>query len=68
MEQSFFYANYTNSHKLISPCPSLSAKAWLAVRLGYSFVGVFNRWLDKVFVRVLCKWNDAWKALKATAK
>ena len=30
---------------------------WLAVPLGYSFVGVFNRRLDRVFVEVLRKWH-----------
>jgi hypothetical protein len=30
---------------------------WLAVRLGYSFVGVFNKRLDQVFVGVLRKWH-----------
>jgi hypothetical protein len=30
---------------------------WLAVQLGYSFVGVFNRRLDKIFVEVLSKWH-----------
>lgn len=30
---------------------------WLAVRLGHSFVGVFNRRLDQVFVAVLRKWH-----------
>ena len=29
---------------------------WLAVQLGYSFVGVFSRRLDQVFVGVLRKW------------
>ena len=32
---------------------------WLAVRRGDSFVGVFNRWADDIFVRVLRKWRDA---------
>lgn len=31
---------------------------WLAVPLGYSFVGVFSRRLDKVFVEVLRKWRQ----------
>ena len=30
---------------------------WLAVQLGYSFVGVFNKRLDRVFVGVLRKWH-----------
>lgn len=30
---------------------------WLAVRLGYSFVGVFNRRLDLIFVAVLRNWH-----------
>lgn len=30
---------------------------WLAVQLGYSFVGVFSRRLDHVFVGVLRKWR-----------
>jgi hypothetical protein len=29
---------------------------WLAVRRGDSFVGVFNRRVDRVFVGVLRKW------------
>jgi hypothetical protein len=33
---------------------------WLAVRLGYSFVGVFNRRVDAIFVGVLRKWHRAW--------
>jgi inner membrane protein len=39
--------------------------AWalrLAVIKGYSFVGVFSRKLDRVFVEVLCKWNDNLRA------
>ena len=40
----------------------------LAVRLGYSFVGVFSRRLDKVFIGVLRKWNAAWLARKAVSK
>ena len=32
----------------------------LAVALGRSFVGVFNRRVDKVFVGVLRKWHEAW--------
>lgn len=32
---------------------------WLAIRLGHSFVGVFNRRLDQVFVGVLRKWHAA---------
>jgi hypothetical protein len=31
---------------------------WLAVRRGYSFVGVFNQRADAVFVAVLRKWRD----------
>ncbi len=30
---------------------------WLAVCRGYSFVGVFSRRLDRIFVEVLRKWN-----------
>jgi hypothetical protein len=30
---------------------------WLAVLRGYSFVGVFSRRLDEVFVKVLRKWH-----------
>ena len=30
---------------------------WMAVPRGYSFVGVFSRRLDKVFVEVLRKWH-----------
>ena len=30
---------------------------WLAVQLGYSFVGVFSKRLDRVFVGVLRKWR-----------
>jgi hypothetical protein len=37
------------------------AALWLAVRRGYSFVGVFNRRVDEVFVRVLRKWTLAWE-------
>src|SRR5262249_43953592 len=29
---------------------------WLAISLGHSFVGVFNRRVDAVFVKVLRKW------------
>jgi hypothetical protein len=38
--------------------------SWLAVPLGYSFVGVFSRRLDRVFVEVLRKWHTnlvAWR-------
>jgi inner membrane protein len=35
---------------------------WLAVPRGYSFVGVFNRRLDLVFVGVLRKWADQARA------
>ncbi len=31
---------------------------WLAADRGYSFVGVFSRGLDRIFVRVLRKWRD----------
>jgi len=31
---------------------------WLAVKMGDSFVGVFNRRADKVFVEVLQKWRS----------
>lgn len=34
---------------------------FLAVRLGHSFVGVFNRRLDSVFVGVLQRWRSALK-------
>lgn len=34
---------------------------FLAVPRGYSFVGVFNRRVDEVFVGVLRKWHAAWK-------
>jgi hypothetical protein len=37
---------------------------WLAVQRGYSFVGVFSRRFDQVFVRVLRKWHNdfaAWR-------
>jgi len=30
----------------------------VAVRRGDSFIGVFNRWADDIFVRVLRKWRD----------
>ena len=33
---------------------------WLAVPCGYSFVGVFNRRADEIFVGVLRKWHAAW--------
>ena len=33
---------------------------WLAVRRGDSFVGVFNRKVDALFVGVLRKWQFAW--------
>lgn len=36
----------------------------LAVQRGYSFVGVFNRRLDEIFVGVLRKWDNTWKAHK----
>ena len=32
---------------------------WLAARRGDSFVGVFNRWADDIFVRVLRNWRDS---------
>ena len=32
---------------------------WLAVKHGHSFVGVFNRRVDKIFVDVLRKWHAA---------
>ena len=35
---------------------------WLAVGRGYSFVGVFSRRLDKVFVEVLRKWHASFMA------
>jgi inner membrane protein len=37
---------------------------WLAVPRGYSFVGVFNRRVDQVFVRVLRKWHGQLMALR----
>jgi hypothetical protein len=40
----------------------------IAVRLGYSFVGVFNRRLDEIFVGVLRKWDATWKARHAVPK
>jgi hypothetical protein len=42
---------------------------WLAVRLGYSFVGVFSKRLDQVFVGVLRKWYAdlmAWRKRPST--
>ncbi len=33
---------------------------WLALPRGYSFVGVFNRRVDEMFVGVLRKWHAAW--------
>ena len=33
---------------------------WVATRLGHSFIGVFSRRLDDVFVGVLRKWRSAW--------
>ncbi len=36
---------------------------WLAVPLGYSFVGVFSRRLDQIFVGVLRKWHDSLQAV-----
>jgi hypothetical protein len=47
--------------KLISWPVGFFAALWLAVRRGYSFVGVFNRRADEVFVRVLRKWSLAWQ-------
>jgi hypothetical protein len=38
---------------------------WLAVRMGDSFVGVFNRRCDRIFVGVLQKWHARLKATKA---
>jgi hypothetical protein len=32
---------------------------FLATELGHSFVGVFNRRLDAIFVGVLCRWRTA---------
>jgi hypothetical protein len=34
----------------------------IAVQLGHSFIGVFNRRLDEIFVGVLRKWDNGWKA------
>ena len=42
-------------------CISLFLSAlWLAPVWGHSFVGVFNRRVDGVFVAVLRKWRKAW--------
>ena len=30
---------------------------WLATSLGHSFVGVFNKRVDRVFIEVLRKWR-----------
>ncbi len=41
---------------------------WLAVQRGYSFVGVFSRRLDRIFVEVLRKWHGQlmeWKKRQA---
>jgi inner membrane protein len=35
----------------------LLTELWLATRRGYSFVEIFNRKLDKIFVEVLQKWK-----------
>jgi inner membrane protein len=35
---------------------------WLAVPRGYSFVGVFSRRLDRIFIQVLRKWHGALNA------
>ena len=35
----------------------LLTELWLATRRGYSFVEIFNRKLDKIFVEVLKKWK-----------
>jgi hypothetical protein len=40
----------------------------IAVRLGYSFVGVFNRRLDEIFVGVLRKWDNTLKTRLARPK
>lgn len=37
---------------------------WLAVPLGYSFVGVCSKRLDRAFVGVLRKWHEAWGVRK----
>jgi hypothetical protein len=41
---------------------------WLAVRKGDSFVGVFNRHCDRVFVGVLQKWRACLTGAKAERK
>jgi inner membrane protein len=38
---------------------------WLAVPRGYSFVGVFSRRLDEIFIGVLRKWHGALVAWRA---
>ena len=43
---------------------------WLGARLGYSFVGVFSKRLDHVFVGVLRKWQSnllEWKETRASS-
>jgi hypothetical protein len=40
----------------------------IAVQRGYSFVGVFNRRLDEIFVGVLRKWDATWRARHAAPK
>jgi hypothetical protein len=37
----------------------LATAFWMAAQRGHSFVGVFNRWLDRHFVTVLQKWIPA---------
>ena len=41
---------------------------WLAVERGYSFVGVFSRRLDRVFVEVLRKWHASLTAWRKSAQ
>jgi hypothetical protein len=38
---------------------------WVPIRLGHSVLGVFNRRADAVFIAVLRKWRDAWRATVA---
>ena len=40
----------------------------IAARLGYSFVRVFNRRLDEIFVGILRQWNARWEARRAPPK
>jgi hypothetical protein len=38
---------------------------WLAIPLGYSFVSVFNRKADSIFLTVLRKWKSSLIPAKA---